>query len=352
MSILFLTKGDRSVGSSRQRVWRLADHLKRSYGYESTVLCDIKYSFWDIGRKRWRMTLRVIQELFFGHHDIIFVHKALFPIDIVLCVRIVGTFGKKIIFDLDDAEWRHSRLKSIMLAKSARVIFAGSHPILEWAKKYNTNTVLVPTVVDDEIYKTCTVIQSTRSIPTIGWVGVGRAHFQDGHFIILKNVFGRLYTSGVHFRFVIIGSQGYRPLKEFFKDVPYEVIFVDELEWKDATSVPRAIHEYVFDVGVMPTSDTPFNRAKCAFKAIEYMGCGVPTIASHVGEAIVLIQDGTNGFLAGDKDEWFLRLRQLLEDPSLRARIGERAQQRIRDHYSYRAFLPTINNELKALLKY
>lgn len=288
------------------------------------------------------MTLRVVKELLFGHHDIVFIHKALFPIDVVVYVRVAGFFGKKIIFDLDDAEWRHSRSKSVMLARAARVIFAGSHPILEWAKKYNTNAVFVPTVVDDEIYKTCTVIQSTREMPTIGWVGAGRAHFQDRHFDILKNVFGRLYAAGTHFRFVVIGSQGYAPLKEFFKDVPYEVIFVDELDWKDATSVPRAIHEYVFDVGVMPVSDTLFNQAKCAFKAIEYMGCGVPTVASRVGEATVLIQDGSNGFLAGGADEWLSRLGQLLADASLRARLGERAQQRIHESYSYKSILPTV----------
>jgi len=76
-----------------------------------------------------------------------------------------------------------------------------------------------------------------------------------------------------------------------------------------------------FDIGVMPLSDTTWNRVKCGFKAIEYMALGVATVASPVGMLKHLIRHGENGFLATMETEWVESLRTLIEDATLRARV-------------------------------
>jgi glycosyltransferase involved in cell wall biosynthesis len=95
-----------------------------------------------------------------------------------------------------------------------------------------------------------------------------------------------------------------------------------------------------FDVGLMPLSDTEWTRGKCAFKAIQYMAAGVPTVASPVGITTDLIQDGVNGFLASSAGEWFTALDRLVRDAELRHRVAVAARQTIEDSYSLDVWWP------------
>ena len=62
------------------------------------------------------------------------------------------------------------------------------------------------------------------------------------------------------------------------------------------------------------------------------MNAGRPVIVSdRVGAAPDLIEDGANGFIypSGNLDALAARLRQILESPSMRAKMGERGLERI-----------------------
>jgi len=336
MNILFFTKGDRKVGSSRLRVWLIAEELQAKYGLHYEVFHSVHYSVFSFTVARFRIFSEIFSKIRDTQYKILFVHKSLYPWDVVLLI-LAGRFllRKRLVYDLDDAEWEHSFLKTWLLTKSAHAVFCGSHPILEWVEKHTPHAFFIPTVVDAVLYKSFSVQHKKRQQVTIGWVGVGRGYFQDGHFGILKPALDELWRKGLSFRFVVLGAQNHQPLKDYFNEEAYETIFVDELDWAGRASVPRAIHEYQFDIGVMPILDTPFDRAKCAFKAIEYMACGVPSVASRVGEATYLIQEGKNGFLAGNTDEWMHALQRLIEDADLRGAMGKQAQETITLHYSY-----------------
>ncbi|MFC1595087.1 glycosyltransferase [Patescibacteria group bacterium] len=349
MKILFFTKGDKSIGSSRQRVWFLAEHLQKQYGYHYKILYGIKYSFWSLTRERFIFIKAVLKELK-GDYEIIFVHKSLFPIDII-CFILFFKFltRKKLVYDLDDAEWYHSFSKTYILVKFADVVFCGSDIIKKWVSTRAKKCVFIPTVVDYDIYSSQAVIYEDREEFTIGWAGVGKAHFIDGHFKIIRTILKRLTKNGFKLRFVIIGAQNYKPLKDYFKESSFKTIFIDKLNWDDPVSVPRAIHDYNFDIGLMPISNTEFNRAKCAFKAIEYMACGVPTIASSVGEADILIKDGVNGFLVKTENEWIEQSIRLLQNKDLRRKMGENAKHTIKEKYSFESNIPLVSEALKTL---
>lgn len=338
------------MGSSRQRVWLLAEHLKNAYGYDYEIMHSISHSLWLPSLKRFRALKNTYYKLQDTNYKLIYVHKSLFPWDIIFFILFAKwRWSKKIIYDLDDAEWLHSPRKSVSLARRADYVVCGSHAIFEWAQKHNAHCLLMPTVVDHDIYHAHRVDHATRDPITIGWVGAGRAHFRQGNFTLIKPALEELAKKNMSFRFVIIGAQYCQPLKNFFRGLSFETIFIDKLDWRDPASVARAIHDYQFDIGLMPLVDTPFNQAKCAFKAIEYMACGVPVVASNVGENAVAIKHGKTGLLVNTQKEWGAAIETLLADPALRKEMGETGQKRARVYYSYEAVLPFYRDTLQQI---
>jgi glycosyltransferase involved in cell wall biosynthesis len=89
-----------------------------------------------------------------------------------------------------------------------------------------------------------------------------------------------------------------------------------------------------FDIGIMPLQNDPFSRAKCAFKAIFCMSRGVPVVASPVGANSDVIRSGSNGYLAATSDEWVTSLAALVEDASLRGRLGAAARMTVEREFA------------------
>jgi len=155
---------------------------------------------------------------------------------------------------------------------------------------------------------------------------------------------------GLDFKFTVIGGLPSSDSRfDFLKKINgYQLEIVEHLDWGDNDAVPEALS--CFDVGVMPLVSDPKTEGKCAFKIIQYMGVGLPAIASPVGENSVVIQDGLNGYLADDTDEWVQYLSDLSQDSELRYSIGSRASHRVKDSYSYEYAIPKVVNALKSVV--
>ena len=96
------------------------------------------------------------------------------------------------------------------------------------------------------------------------------------------------------------------------------------------------------DIGVYPLKDDEWSRGKCGFKAIEFMACGVPVVASAVGVNREIIEDGVNGFLASTDEEWAGKLQRLISDPGLRRRLALAGRRTIEERYSLHVNAPKL----------
>ncbi len=67
--------------------------------------------------------------------------------------------------------------------------------------------------------------------------------------------------------------------------------------------------------------------------ATEAMWKGRPVVAGNVGGLAFQIENGVNGFLADSVEEAAMRIIELLKDPTLRARMGERAHESVRERF-------------------
>lgn len=69
---------------------------------------------------------------------------------------------------------------------------------------------------------------------------------------------------------------------------------------------------------------------------LEAMSCGLPIVATTVGENPYVIRDGENGFLASPKDVDRIadRLGELIRSPELRRQLGQQARSDWEQHYT------------------
>ncbi|WP_027778025.1 glycosyltransferase family 4 protein [Paraburkholderia caledonica] len=101
------------------------------------------------------------------------------------------------------------------------------------------------------------------------------------------------------------------------------------------------------DAGVMPLMDTPWEQGKCAYKLIQYMACGLPTVASTVGANCEVVVEGETGFLSDTPDSWIDALRLLLRDSALRQRLGAAGRARAEAEFCLQRAAPKLSKLLK-----
>ncbi|NNC84343.1 MAG: glycosyltransferase family 4 protein [Flavobacteriales bacterium] len=239
-------------------------------------------------------------------------------------------FRKRLVFDFDDAIWlpnyteanaRFHRLKSYWkvryLIKWSHQVIAGNEFLADFARQYNSQVTVIPTVVDTETYYLPNGSKGLTEIPTVGWTGsISTVPHLASILPILNEV-----PAEIPFRMLVISNSD-----PAFTDFDYEFRQWDkEREIQDLNEM---------DIGIMPLPDNEWTRGKCGFKAIQYMSLGIPTIASPVGMNQQLIDHGRNGILSSTPEEWKASLMLLLTDTERRQALGKSGRSTIESHYS------------------
>ncbi len=99
-------------------------------------------------------------------------------------------------------------------------------------------------------------------------------------------------------------------------------------------------------IGLMPLDDSWWTRAKCAFKLLQYMALGIPSVASPVGMNREVIEHGRNGLLAKTDEDWISGLNELISQPAKRRDIGSAGRATVKRSFD----LPVVSDRLlKAL---
>lgn len=86
-------------------------------------------------------------------------------------------------------------------------------------------------------------------------------------------------------------------------------------------------------IGLAPLAANQFNKSKSNLKFLEYTAYNAVTVASNFGPYKETIEDGVTGILVSNNDDWYNRVRELLDNKDLYNSILTNAQKLVKDKF-------------------
>ncbi len=264
--------------------------------------------------------------------DLLFIHREAFPLGQRFVWSKLEKFPGPIVYDYDDAMFLRQRQGRGILARVedvetpkevmalSKVVLAGNRFLADYAHPYARRVEILPTCIDTEKFRPADERRKSNKC-IVGWIG---SHSTAKYLTSLLPVLEQVARKH-QFELKVVGSP---------TQLCADGLDISQAQW----SLEREIADFSqCDVGIYPLWDDPWAQGKCGFKAIQFMACGVPVVATAVGVNREIIEDGGNGFLAATDQEWINKLGALLSDSSLRKKLGQEGRRTVEKHYSLAA---------------
>ncbi len=276
--------------------------------------------------------------------------------------------GNRIVLDYDDYELDMQPFRRLepwfpslrpdqlfhTVANRAGACVAASHRLQTLLEPLNSNTHLIHTVADQDLFTA-----DGRDAP--------RRRFGDRVNILYSGDFwGDIPMKDVLFAvdafalvpravrdracFHIIGfgrawEELKRRLRERFPDLPN----LELHEFIPPTEIPAVLRE--MDIGVLPYSANEFNVAKSPTKMFEFLLAKVAVCATPVGEVTHCLENGVSGLLAEGMEGYSAALARLICDDAFRRDVAEAAHRVAMERFSLQGIAPRLAAVVRALLE-
>lgn len=263
-------------------------------------------------------------------YDFVFIHREASHIGPpVFEFLIAKVFRKKYNYDFDDAIWlpnysetnaRFHRLKAYWKVryciKWAGSISAGNDYLANYARKFNSNVLVIPTTIDTENHHNVQTDYIQEKL-VIGWTGTHTTmRYLDYIVPVIKEL-----EQKYDFEFLVISNEA----------PTYHLKSLRYLKWKRESEITDLAR---ISIGVMPLEKDIWSEGKCGFKGLQYMSLGIPALMSPVGVNTQIVSHKVNGFLPVKLEDWKNQLELLLTDVDLRRKIGEAGKKTIVERFS------------------
>lgn len=335
MRLLFFPKYTEKGPSSRYRIFQYIPYFK-DYNIKIFSFFDNKYetsrSFKSLKGLFYLFKCylkRFYDILKIRRNDIIFVQYEFTPFmpfnSLFFKIR-----GVKYIVDFDDATFHEydqhpNRLirflfqtKISNVIKNAKWVITGSPYLTNYALLFNKNVIEIPTSINLDKYKISNNKISDRFV--IGWIGSSTTSL---HLKLVIQALKKLSERNFQFEIRLIGYT-----KQY--DIDFTGLNVEYIDWDENTEI---VELNKFDVGIMPLVDFPFARGKCAFKLIQYMAVGKPTISSSF-EANLKVDINSENLFANSTEEWIKSFKEIINNMDYYRQVGLRNRKVIENYYS------------------
>lgn len=236
---------------------------------------------------------------------------------------IVHESGRKLIYETDDDYTNEHRRTTegdaITVASTCDAITTTTPYLSRILGQHNEHVYQLPNAIDFDIWDK--VEHYEEDTITIGLAGTG-THFED-YKLVKDALFKLAKTYGDRVRFLLLGYKPY-----YLEDLP-NMEFIEFRPYQDYAHALGLV-----DIGLCPlVPDDPFNLAKSAIKALEYMAAGATVVAQNMPVYRRVVNNRHNGLLARD---WYEPIALLVEDQQLRRKLAKQGRTWVRKHRNIR----------------
>ena len=238
--------------------------------------------------------------------------------------------GRRYVLSFDDAVYLNYRGKKLLdgkferLAAGAAGVMAANDMLAEHFSHFNSDTIKIPTAVDTEKLR-----PGAEKFPRVTVVWIGTPVTFKAHLAPFAPMLNRL-AEEIGFELLLIGAPP--EATETFPGARIEA-------WSEKTErelLPKC------HIGIMPLPENDeFAAGKSAYKLLQYLAAGLPSVASPVGENRVVVRNGATGFTAAAPKEWRTALHSLTADAGLRSELAAASREEA-EKYSVRRYAPVV----------
>lgn len=222
--------------------------------------------------------------------------------------------------------------KTDWLIRRAAAVTCGNRFIAEYVESKGTSAVVVPTVVDLDVFRPRESPVTDDDVLTLGWIGT---HSTYPSLEWLSPVLQRLACDH-HFVLRVVGSGR--------EKIEIDGVTVENLRW----SMNREVEDFRnLDIGLYPivtsaSASEEWIKGKSGFKAVQYMAVGVPFVMSPIGVCAEIGINGETHLNAESAEDWYNSLNNLLSNPQLRMQMGQSARAHSVVNYSLATIIDRI----------
>jgi len=246
-----------------------------------------------------------------------------------------------IVLDLDDPTWIatispvYGRLATLLkwpsktdrLIRWSSAVVCGNETIACYVRAAGTQAVVMPTIVDTNIFVPRADAAASNEVPVIGWIGTHSTwSFVEPILPVIEELARR-----VEFRFRVIGSgRGC---------IDARGVDVEVRPWQ----LDREIADFqTIDVGIYPLPEDEWTVGKSGLKLVEYLAAGVACVVSPVGVVREIGVPGVTHLEASTLEEWRSALERLLRNPVERRAMAQAGRRYAVEHYAVDDFAGRI----------
>jgi glycosyltransferase involved in cell wall biosynthesis len=253
--------------------------------------------------------------------------------------------GQRLVFDFDDAVFRHDsfaqkmsrrkgkRFQAILNASDA--IIAGNEYLANRAQHVSgpDQVTMIPTCIETEAFDKKQAHGSPISpdAPVVlVWIGSSSTlPLLAGQEDIINRIGRKL--SPVRLKVICDSFPA-------FQHMP-----VHPVPWSAETEMRELVSSHV---GISWLPEDEWGKGKCGLKVLQYMAAGLPVIANPFGVHLEMIEHGKNGFLPETPKAWIRAVKTLRDNPALAKRMGMLGRRIVHERYSVTRWAPVLTATL------
>ncbi|RMH56167.1 MAG: glycosyltransferase [Candidatus Hydrogenedentota bacterium] len=332
LQFFFYTRGDSRLASSRTRAYQYVPVL-RSLGHSVRTLVDQPY--WDCiiatcSSPIRRLLLVLLQKTFPLFHwynrlrllltvrkdEVVIVQKVLLP---SWLLRKIKDRSALLLFDFDDAiflpKFPGAARRFRLCTSLADGVILENNFNRRHVLPFNENILKITGPVDCRYY---TPRADKPSGQCLGWLGSPSTEI---YLSLIVEPLRRLLDEFPDAELLLVGAT----------HKPFEHRRIRLVPWSlsaEKDSLTR------MDIGLMPLKASDWERGKGGYKALVYMAMEIVPVVTPLEISAEIVEDGITGYHATDKEEWYERLKYLLNSPEQRRSMGRNARNRVLQNYS------------------